>query len=160
VTLTVPPKNAASVRVASNIYISGGFLKSNLISSIIERDTTRSSLVERIDIDSMKSSLMAPLLTARHSHTMVAVDQYLYAIGGIGGDGPLSSIERYDIKADKWSVGPSLGIARCDHVSVVVNKRIYVFGGRDSSRSVTLSTGIHLHYELFIQRLSTASDII
>lgn len=72
--------------------------------------------------------------------TLVAVDNYLYAIGGVGeaseypmlDDEEYTSGEIYDPEADQWMPMASLPmISRFQHAAVAFNHEIYVSGGLD-----------------------------
>ena len=46
---------------------------------------------------------MSPMLSARHKHALVRLDDCVYAMGGIGQNGKTTELcERYSIKQDKW----------------------------------------------------------
>lgn len=46
---------------------------------------------------------MCPMLSARHKHALVRLDNYVYAMGGIGQNGKTTELcERYSIKQNKW----------------------------------------------------------
>lgn len=78
------------------------------------------------------------LVTARQAHTTTAIGKYLYVVGGLGTNNPLSSIERATIAPD-GSLGQfeiitevPLTTARYGHASVVIGNHLYVFGGRNA----------------------------
>ena len=59
----------------------------------------------------------------------------LYAIGGYGETGPMTSTERFDFKSEKWSILKSLVGPRFHHGVVSLGGKIFVVGGRDNDYS-------------------------
>ncbi len=74
--------------------------------------------------------------TGRHAHCMVAVDDKVYAMGGIGytAEDPdaLETVDVYDTATGTWSSATSMTYARHNFAAVVVNDSIFVLGGSDS----------------------------
>lgn len=75
---------------------------------------------------------------------IVSVDNYLYAIGGVGEtdypmiDDELTSAEMYDPETDEWTPMASLPVYnRSQHAAVSFNHYIYVSGGLDQDIVLT-----------------------
>ena len=85
-------------------------------------------------------STIAPMHRERCRFTLVAVDNFLYAIGGVSetefpliDDELYISGEMYDPKADEWLPMASLPMcSRSQHAAVAFNQYIYVSGGLDN----------------------------
>ena len=75
--------------------------------------------------------------TARHGHTSVVHNGYLYVKGGHSGSAPLSDVQYAPINADgtvgSWNTTTSFATARQGHTGVVHNGYLYVIGGYDIS---------------------------
>jgi N-acetylneuraminic acid mutarotase len=83
-------------------------------------------------------STIAPMQRERCRFTLIAVDNYLYAIGGAAEteypvlDDEFTSGEIYDPMTDEWSPMASLPVFnRSQHAAVSFNHYIYVSGGLD-----------------------------
>ncbi|XP_025105557.1 kelch-like protein 9 [Pomacea canaliculata] len=75
-------------------------------------------------------SQVAPMTLARCRFTAVALDGYVYVVGGETFSSRVTdSVERYDPSADQWTEVASLPRARADHASCSLGGRIYVSGG-------------------------------
>lgn len=48
----------------------------------------------------------------RSTHEVVAIDGFIYAIGGNDGSSSLNSVEQYDTKLNKWTVMSSMSTRR------------------------------------------------
>ncbi len=77
-------------------------------------------------------SATTSFVTARYGHTSVAINGYLYVLGGFGG-AFLNDVQYAPINADgtlgTWSNTNAFSSARGCHVSVIQNGFIYVIGG-------------------------------
>lgn len=92
---------------------------------------TYMNAVERYDPDSDSWSLMQPMGEGRVRLSLVALDGFIYAIGGEAGSGiRLASVERYDPGADAWTTMASMNENRAGQAAAVVDGVIYVAGGR------------------------------
>ena len=78
--------------------------------------------------------------TARNSHCCIEYEGNAWAIGGLGGFGPLRSVEIYNPYTDQWREGPSLLTARYDAACVSVRGSLHVIGGRGTEHHAQLST--------------------
>jgi N-acetylneuraminic acid mutarotase len=64
------------------------------------------------------------------SSSVVAVDEKIYVISGLGpGTGIFSIVMVYDPATDKWTRKANIPTARMDHAACVIDGRIYVSGG-------------------------------
>ncbi|XP_078378455.1 kelch-like protein 11 [Oculina patagonica] len=71
----------------------------------------------------------------------VAVDRYVYFIGGIGDPPePLSQCTRFDTETDKWQKIAPLNEARINAFGVCKNEQIFIAGGRNYSEKLYLET--------------------
>ncbi len=71
-----------------------------------------------------------PLMNvSRGSYELQAVNGRIYAIGGNGGSGAISSVESWAPGEASWRMEPSLNVARYGFASAVIGYDIYVFGG-------------------------------
>ena len=75
-----------------------------------------------------------PLMNvSRAQCELQAVNGRIYAIGGSGGSGAISSVESWALGDTTWRMEPSLNIARNQFASAVIGNDIYVFGGYNDS---------------------------
>ncbi|MHC4584537.1 MAG: kelch repeat-containing protein, partial [Planctomycetota bacterium] len=74
-------------------------------------------------------STKADLLSRRYVLSSSVVDGKIYAIGGDGGSGGLSTVEAYDPVTDTWTRKANMPMVRGAAASSAVNGRIYVIGG-------------------------------
>ncbi|XP_056019692.1 kelch-like protein 24 [Ostrea edulis] len=78
----------------------------------------------------------SPMCCGRYRHSMVAVRDSLYVLGGYN-FGTLSSIERYDMETEKWeSVGElNYGVDKCS--AAVMDKKVFILGSCSSFAAKT-----------------------
>jgi hypothetical protein len=127
-TMTIPRDGHAAIAAGGYVYALGGCSQNSCLSS-----------VERAAINPDGSlgvwQGVSAMLTPRFQFAAVAVDGYVYAIGGRNEqDLPFSSVERAVINPDgtlgPWEIrGFSLTTPRFAHGAVVVDGAIYVIGG-------------------------------
>ena len=72
---------------------------------------------------------VADIPTGRRNFATPVVNNLIYAIGGWGGGGWLSSVEVYNPAADKWKKAADIPTKRQFHATAVVGGKIYAFGG-------------------------------
>ncbi|XP_078486304.1 kelch-like protein 36 [Ciona intestinalis] len=77
---------------------------------------------------------LKPMKIARHGHSIVAHNGYLYLLGGYG-SGYLCSMERYDPFLDEWKDVAPMQTPRRWFAAVVLNDAIYAIGGHDGNRT-------------------------
>jgi len=78
-------------------------------------------------------TLLAAMSTGRQALGLVAVDGYVYAVGGGDGWTGLSAVERYDPETNSWIAMPSLASSlRAGTAAVSAAGRIFVIGGADT----------------------------
>eukprot|EP00747_Dinoflagellata_sp_TGD_P017733 gnl/TRDRNA2_/TRDRNA2_126017_c0_seq2.p1 gnl/TRDRNA2_/TRDRNA2_126017_c0~~gnl/TRDRNA2_/TRDRNA2_126017_c0_seq2.p1 ORF type:complete len:427 (+),score=42.15 gnl/TRDRNA2_/TRDRNA2_126017_c0_seq2:59-1339(+) len=72
-------------------------------------------------------------LGARGRAALVATEDKLFMIGGVGGEArdwdSLASGEVFDLRTGTWASLPAMNVARCDFALVELNRRIYASGG-------------------------------
>mmetsp|Transcript_17213 Transcript_17213/g.30943 ORF Transcript_17213/g.30943 Transcript_17213/m.30943 type:complete len:702 (-) Transcript_17213:6403-8508(-) len=71
---------------------------------------------------------VTPMLTARHSHQLVSIQDLIFAIGGAGPE-PLDDCEYFSMRCCSWKKAGSLNFARAKPAACVHNNRIFVAGG-------------------------------
>ena len=96
---------------------------------------------------SLDSNSLTPLhnWVERISFCVVAVDSYIYVIGGAArnsSDRSLSHCARFDTEKNEWQQIAPLNEARCDAFGVCKNEKIFIAGGStsDGSEIVYLET--------------------
>jgi N-acetylneuraminic acid mutarotase len=94
--LPVPRLAAAATGLKGKLYVAGGAVPQG-------RGDVATASVIVFDPRKQTWKPVAPMLTARYHLRMVAVDGYLYAIGGDDNIADtLSTVERYDPRSDTW----------------------------------------------------------
>src|SRR6185437_2307145 len=73
------------------------------------------------------------LIEARSGLGVAALDGRIYAIGGFGANGFISTVEEYDIEDRKWTPTQDLPSPRSDLAVAVVKGNIYALGGCNST---------------------------
>lgn len=109
------------------VYVSGGYSswqKGAPTASLYAFNTQSGAWMRR-------ASMPGP----RVGHTLTAVGNYLYAIGGRGpGD---DHVWRYDPQTDQWSnFGAPMPVPRTGHAAAAEGNKIYLIGGRSLSGKV------------------------
>lgn len=107
------------------VYIAGGTeVRSGLpLNTVVAYDIHADSITPR-----------APMATPRSKFGLAAVNGRLYAIGGAGAAGSLSSVEEYEPRTNLWRSRASLNVARGSLSVGVVNGIIYAVGGWDGNK--------------------------
>jgi hypothetical protein len=80
----------------------------------------------------------------RTSFELQAVCGRIYAIGGNGSSGTISSVESWAPGEASWTMGPSLNIGRAGFASAVIGNDIYVFGGGNSGGALGSTEVLHI----------------
>ncbi|XP_065899800.1 kelch-like protein diablo [Dysidea avara] len=106
------------------IYVLGG---------IQQRDGSRSSRVQRFDLQKGQWDVVAPMSCPRSGVGVCVAGPYIYAIGGYNGVERVSSGERYDTTTNSWSNIAPMPSCRSSLSLAVYNGFIYALGGRNSS---------------------------
>ncbi len=119
----------ATIVLDGKIYAIGGM--DTIDSSSTIPATPPVSIVEVYDTTTNSWSTVAPMPTARAALVAEAVNGKIYAIGGYGVAGNLSTVEEYDPVSNTWVTKQSMPTARANLASAVVNGRIYAIGGED-----------------------------
>jgi len=74
---------------------------------------------------------------ARAYPVLVSVNDTIFAIGGSGDAGPLSSVESWSLGDLNWTMCAPLNVARTQHEAVVIGQTIYTFGGVNDSGNLS-----------------------
>ncbi|HOV28231.1 MAG TPA: kelch repeat-containing protein [Pseudobacteroides sp.] len=140
--MSVPRVDASAVSLNGKIYVMGGF------DDLLSRSTFYDSM-EEYDPATKTWSLKAKMPEMRCSHEAVALNGYIYVIGGskvvynsATGQYKMESTDkvlRYDPSTNKWSTAGSISIPRRDFGAEVANGKIYIMGGYDASDKLTTS---------------------
>lgn len=132
--LNVPRKGHTSVAYNGFAYVLGGYVDSNggsTADAFLASDVQYAPINSDGTIGSWRAT--AGFSTARHVHTSVAYNGYLYVIGGYGGSGNLNDVQYAPINANgtvgSWAGTTIFLTARAYHTSVVYNGYLYVIGG-------------------------------
>ncbi len=83
------------------------------------------------------------LPTARYGLGATALDNKLYAIGGMAESGPSAAVEIFDLNSQQWTVGSGKPTPVSEIGAAVVRGRIFVPGGRLSSGEVSRALEIY-----------------
>lgn len=114
-------KSCASVICHGRVYVIGGLSPSGLVLSSVE-------IVEVAAPFVMLPNITLPF--ARHSHSAVAIERFIYVLGGTDEDDvPLNDASCYDTIAATWIDTPNMLAARTDFSAAAFEGRIYVCGG-------------------------------
>jgi len=119
----MPTRRAAmcSEVVYEKIYVIGGTREPNF---------TPLKVVEEYDPVTNNWTTKADMLTGRYCFATSVVEGKIYAIGGQGSGGSLSTMEVYDPLTDEWTLMQgNMSIAKTDHCASPVNGIIYAIGG-------------------------------
>ncbi len=124
----LPTARSYHTSVAFNgfLYVVGGYDGSTLLSDVqvayIFADGTLGEFAATTSIP-----------TARQNHASVALDGFLYVIGGVGNDESLSDVQVAPINENgtlgAFATATSIPTARYNHESVAYNGYLYVIGG-------------------------------
>lgn len=77
------------------------------------------------------------LLHARRRHSMVAVDDVIYVLGGFDEENVLGSVEKWCSKSNKWENCGNLTYPVENMGYVAYGHKIYLFGGKNNDELVT-----------------------
>jgi len=114
----------AITKCNDDIYISGGYHGQSLVLQYVTSDN--------------RWQHCAPMLEGRWGHSLVAVNGFLYAIGGSTKiSQTLNTIECYDPKMNHWKVVAGLVIPVSFMPTAAVGNRIYIFGGKMIDKSLS-----------------------
>ena len=79
---------------------------------------------------------MTSMPTARYGHSVVTVNNKIYAIGGMNGSTYFNKVEEYNPATNTWVTKNPMPTPRALHAAAVVNGKIYVVGGKNASTSL------------------------
>lgn len=80
----------------------------------------------------------APMPTGRSELAVVALDGWIYAIGGFNGVSFLNTVEAYDPASNTWVTLAPMPTPRAAVQAAVVDGRIHVVGGYNASGALTV----------------------
>jgi Kelch motif len=148
--LPQPRGGTAAAALGGLLYVAGGFISAPGI-----EETTASVIAYDPRKQTWRS--VAPMPTARELLRLVTAGPYLYAVGGLSGEGnSLTTIERYDPKSNRWQtvspmhesrVAAGITAANIDgrQVLVAVGGAIWqdfeILGSRRTTEVYDLATG-------------------
>ncbi|HEY3357864.1 MAG TPA: hypothetical protein VGQ83_31725, partial [Polyangia bacterium] len=118
--------NHAITAANGYLYVSGGDSGAGLLAD---------NWVGRLNADGTVGPWhgLTPLPTARSRHTLVAVNNYLFALGGWDGATRLNQVLRAQVSSDgqigPWTTLTAAWSPRMGHASVAFNNFVYVAGG-------------------------------
>lgn len=79
---------------------------------------------------------MAPFLTARHDSAIIALNMFVYAIGGVSiGENAkfLNTVEKYDPQSKTWSFVTPMRYSRANCGAAILNGKLYVCSGENGT---------------------------
>ncbi|XP_077993440.1 kelch repeat and BTB domain-containing protein 8-like [Glandiceps talaboti] len=103
--------------------------KQHLDFSTRRMHTRRGGGLYQYDLFEKKWLSRAPMSYARTHFRLVAIDGLIYAVGGMGADGVLSSVEVYTPQTNSWRLIAPLPHALRGHCVVAFSGQLYVLGG-------------------------------
>lgn len=135
--MLIPRSNHAAVTVGGRLYAFGG------VNNCMLSDTTNSVEWAPVNTDGSLGAwqITSSMTTSRFQFGAVAVNGYLYAIGGAGTNPtPLSTVERATINPDgslgPWQSTSALVTARSYLAVAVWGNYIYALGGSEDGISI------------------------
>lgn len=107
------------------LFVAGGF---DSFSCIMDS-------VHRLDLTNGKWTKMPKMKNKRACFQLVALGDFLFAIGGLTPGGYTKTLERFDMISEEWELAAPLQESRYRHAACVTNKgKIMVSGGITSTR--------------------------
>jgi len=116
--------HAAAVGLNGTVYVSGGGPSAS--------DWTPQPTVWALDTEAGSWMDLAPMPEGRLGHRMLAIDNSLYVVGGIGETG---RVLVYDIAGGTWATGAEMPSPRDHLAAVVVDGEIWAIGGRSGGQN-------------------------
>jgi DNA-binding CsgD family transcriptional regulator/N-acetylneuraminic acid mutarotase len=101
---------------------------------------------------------LAALPTARSGIALAALENQIYAIGGITIQGVTGVVERYDLQTDTWTALSPMPVPVTDVSAVVIGGLIYVPGGRSSPDNTQISNHLEI-YDPKLDRWSSGASL-
>jgi hypothetical protein len=121
---------SAVARVDNKIYVVGG-----------AQGPRDFATVEVLDLDDSPRQwrliMGSTMHVGRYGCAAVAVDPFIYVIGGANSGGCLNSVEILDTRTETWSPGPPMTTKRDGCAAAVVGKFVMVVGGNNGILSLS-----------------------
>jgi len=126
-----------AVAMGDKIYLAGG-------NGFASEVGTSSHLWAYDPISGTWDTSLPTLNVARGYPVLVSVNNTLFAIGGAGDGGPLSSVECWSPGDLSWTMCEPLNTARSAQEAVAIGQTIYTFGGYDNSENLSSTEAAEL----------------
>ncbi|MDH5547311.1 MAG: Ig-like domain-containing protein [Gammaproteobacteria bacterium] len=123
--MEISATSRACAVLGDTIYISGGNNETTTLANFSAYATSDGTISAR-----------TPMPQARSGHTLLAIDNKIYAVGGRHFDvvwNFYTDVSSYDPDSNQWNKIGDLATPRSDAGVTVVNGLIYVFGGRNEN---------------------------
>lgn len=128
----------AAAALDGKIYVAGGFSRPSL-SSVLDFAISRD--VEVYDPAADSWTHTTPMPAGRHHMGMVALDGYVYVVGGFAKSGlsvwhAVNSVYRFDPKTQEWRERAPMPTARGALGVAVFQGKLFAIGGYDGKQNV------------------------
>lgn len=138
------------------VYVVGGTVRGSFATADLPT-------LEAFDLTTKTWMTKASMPTPRSDVDLVAVGNYLYAIGGRSGpDGRVTrrdEVERYDPATDTWTTRSRMPTRRNAHATVAYGGKIYVMGGNNGPPSGSNRLAVVEVYDPDTDTWSRADDM-
>ncbi|KAK6929522.1 Development/cell death domain [Dillenia turbinata] len=121
--------NLAGASINTNIYTLGGGNGSDCFSEVELLDPNVGRSLERFDHRETSWTRLESMSTRRGCHSLVTMNEKLYALGGHDGFGMLSSVEVFDPQIDSWRTLKPMRDPRGYSGAAVHEGKVYMIGG-------------------------------
>ncbi|HEX6228284.1 MAG TPA: kelch repeat-containing protein [Solirubrobacterales bacterium] len=110
------------------LYVYGGYVDSSF--------SPVTAALQRYDPRRNRWVRLRESPTARAAAGLAAIGRRLFAVGGAGEGGALTTLEVYDVVSRRWRSSAPMRVPR-EHIAAVASRgRLYVFGGRQGARNL------------------------
>lgn len=131
--LPEPLQEIHAAELAGQIYVAGGF----------DATDQASTSAYRFDPATDRWEPIADLPAPRHHMPLIAVNDTVYAIGGLGPQGPVSTLWLYDRARDRWAERAPQLRTRGASAAAAIGSNLIVVGGFDDTRSLVAPVSIY-----------------
>lgn len=118
----------------SKLYICGG------------RDKYSLKKVECLDLESNICQVEPPMSVPRNLLGVVALQGYLYAVGGKNGNYVHDSLERYDPLNRQWTLLSSMHTKKYGMGCATIDDKLYICGGKSSTKGTKCLASAEVYY--------------